>query len=118
MAYLSPEEAADDALLAAAQGRADGRARPLLPRAGATPLAVERTLPNVRVLGARSTPDQLGDNRVPLRSATAANLYFADDARDLPLNSISEMCLATSIEVADAIAAAGSMEHRSAIAVA
>jgi len=38
---------------------------------------------------------------VPLRSA-AANLYFAGDSRDLPLN-LSQIVLASAIEVADAI---------------
>lgn len=103
MAYLSPEEAADDALL-------QGRKHDLV--AGLDrwfagwrdALAVERTLPDARVISARSTPGQFGRNRVPLRPASASNLYFAGDARDLPYN-LTEVCLASAMEVADAIAA-------------
>ncbi len=54
------------------------------------------------MLGARATPDQFVDRRVPLRSSSAANLYFAGDARDFALN-LSEVIFASSMEVADAI---------------
>ena len=55
----------------------------------------------------RRTPEQDGC-RMPLRSSTASNLYFAGDGRDLPYN-LSEVSLASAMEVADAVgvAAAG-----------
>ncbi len=102
MAYLSAEEAADADLL---QRRKDELVAGLdLHFPGwRDAIAVERTLSAVRVVGARQTPE----NRrrlVPLRSAAAANLYFAGDSRDLPLN-LSQIVLASALEVADAIAA-------------
>jgi phytoene dehydrogenase-like protein len=101
MAYLSPEEAADAELL---QRRKDELMAGLdLHFPGwREAIAVERTLSAVRVVGARQTPE----NRrrlVPLRSSSASNLFFAGDARDLPLN-LSQIVLASALEVADAIA--------------
>lgn len=61
---------------------------------------VERVLPNARVTPARRTPDQPG---VPLRAEAAANLYFANDARDLPY-MLSLTSMAAAMEVADVIA--------------
>jgi hypothetical protein len=52
------------------------------------------------VTPARRTPDQPG---VPLRSEAAANLYFANDARDLPY-MLSLTSMAAAMEVADVIA--------------
>ena len=73
----------------------------------------------MRVLGARSTPEQFVEKRVPLRSSSAANLYFAGDARDLPLN-LSEVIFASSMEVADALASpsAPGLEAGATVAVA
>jgi phytoene dehydrogenase-like protein len=116
MAYLSPEEASDEALR-------ESRHQELLAGldqhfAGWREAAVvQRVLPNSRVCTARQTPDQQGPARVPLRSSVAANLYFAGDARDLPYN-LTEICLASAIEVADAIAAAPAVARaREAVAV-
>lgn len=39
---------------------------------------------------------------MPQRALVAANLWYAGDGRDLPLN-LSEICLASAMEVADAI---------------
>ncbi len=64
---------------------------------------MERTLSAVRVVGARQTPANR-KRLVPLRSSAATNLYFAGDARDVPLN-LSQIVLASAMEVADAIAA-------------
>ncbi|TAK60535.1 MAG: hypothetical protein EPO22_09220, partial [Dehalococcoidia bacterium] len=102
MAYLSPEEVANAELL---QRRKDELVAGLdLHFAGwRDAIAVERTLSAVRVVGARQTPANR-KRLVPLRSASAANLYFAGDARDVPLN-LSQIVLASAIEVADAIAA-------------
>ena len=63
---------------------------------------VERRLPNVRVTGARQTPANRA-NRVPLRSATAENLYFANDARDIDRN-LSQISLAAAMEITDILA--------------
>ena len=101
MAYLSPEEAADAALL---QGRRDELLAGLdihFP-GWRDAIAVERTLSAVRVVGARQTPENR-KRLVPLRAAAAANLYFAGDARDIPYN-LSQIVLASAMEVADAIA--------------
>jgi phytoene dehydrogenase-like protein len=103
MAYLSPEEASDEALRE--RRHAELVAGLDTHFAGWRDAAVvQRVLPNARVCTARQTPDQQGSARVPLRSSTAANLYFAGDARDLPYN-LTEICLASAIEVADTIAA-------------
>ncbi|HEY8172031.1 MAG TPA: NAD(P)/FAD-dependent oxidoreductase [Dehalococcoidia bacterium] len=102
MAYLSAEESADDRL-------AEARRQELLGgldrhfSGWRDAVAVERTLPNVRVASARRTPDQFGANAVPLRSSSASNLYFAGDARDLP-HAVGLGSLSSALEVADAIA--------------
>jgi 15-cis-phytoene desaturase len=101
MAYLSPEEASDPALL---QRRKDELVAGLdrhFP-GWREAIAVERTLSAVRVTGARQTPKNR-ERLVPLRTAAASNLYFAGDARDLPYN-LTQTVLASAIEVADAIA--------------
>jgi len=100
MAYLSPEEAADATLL---QRRKDELVAglDLHFRGWREAIAVERTLSAVRVVGARQTPE----NRmrlVPLQTAAASNLYFAGDSRDIPYN-LSQIVLASAMEVADAI---------------
>jgi phytoene dehydrogenase-like protein len=102
MAYLSDEEAASETLL-------EGRKRELLTALDThfpgwrDDVVVERTLPNARVASARRIPAQFGDNAVPLRSRAAANLYYANDARDLPRN-LGECSLAAGKEAADAVA--------------
>lgn len=101
MAYLSPGEAADDTLLAQRKEQLIAGLDRFFP-GWRDAVAVERTLPNARVVVARNTAQQFTRNRVPLRSTTAANLYFAGDGRDLPLN-LSELCLASAMEAADAI---------------
>jgi 15-cis-phytoene desaturase len=101
MAYLSDEEATDEQLLA-------GRKEQLL--AGLNryfpgwrdAVVVERTLPNVRVASRRHTPQQQGSARVPSRSAAASNLYYANDACDLP-NALAGISLAAALEVADTL---------------
>jgi len=103
MAYLSPEEAADDTLAAARKDElVAGLDRWFAGWRDA--VVVERTLPNVRVVCARNTPTQYLRNRVPLRSQAAANLYYAGDARDLPGN-LTEVCFASALEAADAVTA-------------
>jgi phytoene dehydrogenase-like protein len=101
MAYLSPEDASSDAAAARRKTElTDGLDRFF---AGWREAAVvERTLPNVRVVSARRTPEQYGENAMPLRSASASNLYFANDARDLPYH-LTNTCFAAAIEVADTI---------------
>ncbi len=114
MAYLSPDETLDEALLAGRKAALVGG----LDRHFAgwrEALVVERTLPNVRVVCARSTPAQFERNRVPLRSASASNLYFAGDGRDLPLN-LSEICFASAMEIADTLATTSSRTPRVAAA--
>ncbi len=101
MAYLSPEEAADETLL---QRRKDELVAGLdvhFP-GWREAIAVERTLSAVRVTGARQTPENR-KRLVPLRTAAASNLYFAGDARDIPYN-LTQIVLASAMEVADAIA--------------
>lgn len=115
MAYLSSEEAADEALR-------KERERQLV--AGLDRyfsgwhdvVLIQRTVPNVRVASARQTPEQQR-GRVPLRSAVAENLYFAGDARDIPYD-LSEISLASAIEVADAIGAQRPAAHSRAAVVA
>jgi phytoene dehydrogenase-like protein len=104
MAYLSSEEAADPTLL---QRRKDELVAGLdLHFPGwRDAIAVERTLSVVRVVGARQTPENR-KLRVPLRPAAAGNLYFANDARDLP-NALAGISLAAAMEVADALARGG-----------
>lgn len=109
MAYLSPEEAADDALH-------EERHRLLL--AGLDryfpgwreAVVVQRTLPAAPVAPIRRTPAQEGA-RVPARSSVCRNLYFAGDARDFPYQ-LSETCLASALQVADLLLA----EARAAVA--
>jgi len=102
MAYLSGEEAADERLRKEREQQlVEGLDRWFAGWREA--IVVERTLPNVRVASARQTPQQQGAARVPLRSVAAANLYFAGDARDLPFD-LSEISLASAMELADAIA--------------
>jgi len=101
MAYLSAAEAASDAL-------AEARRHELL--AGLDRFfpgwreatVVERTLPSARVSPLRRAPGHAG---VPLRSPSAANLYFAHDGRDLPY-ALAETSLRAAMEVAAAIGAA------------
>jgi len=118
MAYLSPEEAADESL------RAD-RERELIAaldthfRGWREAAVVQRTLPNARISPARWIPGQMEDARLPLRSRGAANLYFAGDGRDLPY-TLGEIVLASALEVTDAILAdraQGGPRLRPAIAV-
>jgi hypothetical protein len=103
MAYLSPEESADDRLL-------EQRKRELTDGLDThfagwrEAIAVERTIPNVRVSPTRWTPDQFRTRAVPQRAASAPNLYFAGDARDLGY-ALAANSLASAIEVADAITA-------------
>ena len=59
-------------------------------------------LPRVQVTAARNTPDQQGSARVPVRSQTARNLFFAGNARDLPYN-LTDISLASALEVAELI---------------
>jgi phytoene dehydrogenase-like protein len=102
MAYLSPEEAADESLRERRQATLTAGLDKYF--AGWRDAAVvQRVLPNAIVSPARQTPDQHGANRVPARSATADNLYFAGDARDLPYN-LTEISLASALEIADLIA--------------
>jgi phytoene dehydrogenase-like protein len=102
MAYLSPEEAADERLLASRrEALVAGLDRFF---AGWRDVAVvERSLPNARVVSARATPEQFPAGRVPLRSSAAPNLYFAGDGRDHEQN-LSEIIFASAMEVADALA--------------
>lgn len=114
MAYLSPEEAADGMLVARRKADlTDGLDR-FFP-GWREALVVERTLPGVHVVSARSTPEQFGRGRVPLRAGCASNLYFAGDGRDLPYN-LTEICLASAMEAADAVFA-GSGAREAAVAI-
>ena len=103
MAYLTPEEAADPALTDRRRDELIAGLDTHFPgwREAAV---VERSLPNVRVVGARQTPENRA-RRMPLRSRSASNLYFANDARDIDLN-LSQISLAAAVEVADAVAGA------------
>ncbi len=102
MAYLAPEEAADEGLLAGRRAALEaGLDRWFSGWRDA--LVVERTLPNVRVATLRQTPEQQA-HRLPLCAASAANLYFAGDARDLEGN-LTEICLKSAVEVADVLSA-------------
>ncbi len=113
MAYLSPEEAADAALLA---GRKEELATGLdLHFPGwRDAIAVERTMPTAKVVGARQTPANR-KNMVPLRAASVGNLYFAGDSRDIPYD-LSLITLAAAMEVADAIVAAAQAMPAAAVA--
>jgi phytoene dehydrogenase-like protein len=102
MAYISPEEEADERLREERQQTLSaGLDRYFAGWREAT--VVQRVLPNALVSPARQTPAQHGAARVPARSTTAANLYFAGDARDLPYN-LTEISLASALEVADLVA--------------
>ena len=108
MAYLSPEEASSDVKAAARKAKLEAA----LDRYFAgwrEAIAVERVLPNVRVVSARRTPEQYGAGAVPLRSTSATNLYFANDGRDLPY-FLSLTSLAAAMEVAEVVG----REHASA----
>jgi phytoene dehydrogenase-like protein len=102
MAYLTPEQARDAVLR-------DRRGDEL--RAGLDThfpgwrdaAAVQRVMPDAKVLSARRTPENV-KNLVPLRASSADNLYFAGDARDVPW-SLTLACLVSAMEVADALAA-------------
>ncbi len=103
MAYLSPEEAKDEA----SRERRGDQLRAGLDRyfpGWRDAVVAERTMPNAKVLGARRTPKNI-ENLVPMQSSTVANLYFAGDARDVPFN-LTLACIVSAMEVADAIAAA------------
>jgi phytoene dehydrogenase-like protein len=114
MAYLSPEEAADERLLAGRRAALEaGLDRWFTGWREA--IVVERTLPNVRVATLRQTPGQQS-MRLPLRSAAAANLYFAGDARDIEGN-LTEICLKSALEVAGALATHATSGVRAALAV-
>ncbi len=113
MAYLSPEEAADETLLA-------GRKAELVTGLDLhfpgwrDAIAVERTMPTAKVVGARQTPANR-KNMVPLRAASVDNLYFAGDSRDIPYD-LSLITLAAAMEVADAIGSASQAKPAAAIA--
>jgi phytoene dehydrogenase-like protein len=113
MAYLSPEEAANDSLL---QRRKDELVAGLdLHFPGwREAIAVERTLSAVRVVGARQTPENR-KQLVPLRTGAASNLYFAGDSRDIPYN-LTQIVLASAVEVADAIVSTPATAVASAVA--
>lgn len=103
MAYLSPEESSDERLLEQRKRELEGGLDTHF--AGwSDAIAVERTIPNVRVSPARWTPDQFRSRALPQRAASARNLYFAGDARDLGY-ALAANSLASAIEVADAIVA-------------
>ena len=105
MAYLSPDEASSDRLLAERRAALEAGLDRWFAGWRAA-VVVERTLPNVRVAALRQTPEQRR-KRLPLRSRSAATLYFAGDARDLEGN-LTEICLLSAVEAADAVAAARS----------
>ena len=103
MAYLSPEEAADETLLAGRKAELVTGLDVQFP-GWRDAIAVERTMPNAKVVGARQTPANR-KNMVPLRAASVGNLYFAGDSRDIPYD-LSLITLAAAMEVADAIVSA------------
>lgn len=118
MAYLSPEEADDEHLRAQREQRlVDGLDRHFPGWREAA--VVQRTLPNAKISSARWIAGQMEDARVPLRSRTAANLYFAGEGRDLPL-SLGEIVLSSAMQVADAVVesrASGRISGRQPLAV-
>ncbi|HYM15236.1 MAG TPA: FAD-dependent oxidoreductase [Dehalococcoidia bacterium] len=114
IAYLSPEDAASERLLDARHAELLGGLDRFFP-GWRDAVAVERTLRNARVSGARQTPAQQGAARVPQRSSSAENLYFAGDARDLPYN-IGELSLASALDVAGAIVTAAKDARAAAVA--
>jgi phytoene dehydrogenase-like protein len=101
MAYLSPEEAVD-AWLNERRHRELEQGLDRHFSGWRDAAVVQRTLPSAQVTVARQTPDQQGPARVPVRSASAENLYFAGDGRDLSYN-LTETSLASALEVADLI---------------
>ena len=98
MAYLSPEEAADAWLNERRHRELESGLDRYFP-GWREATVVQRTLPTALVTSARQTPDQQGEARVPVRATSATNLYFANDARDLPYN-LTETCLASAMQVA------------------
>jgi phytoene dehydrogenase-like protein len=117
MAYLSPEEAASDVKAAARKVELE-KALDKYFEGWREAVAVERVLPNARVVSARRTPAQYGEGAVPLRSSVASNLYFANDGRDLPY-FLSLTSLAAAMEVSEVIGSAASAApvERAAVAV-
>jgi 15-cis-phytoene desaturase len=104
MAYLSPEDAATDAGIAAR--RTDLEAGLDRYFAGWREAAtVRRELPSARVSPARETPEQQGGARVPPRSSVVENLYFAGDGRDTGY-ALAQGALVSALEVADVVPAA------------
>ena len=114
LAYLSPEEAADDALLGERRRQLEEGLDRHFP-GWRRDVVVERAVPNVRVASARPEPSQVGAARVPLRSASVDNLFFAGDGRDRPYN-LTEICLASALEVADALQDVAGPQRPAAIA--
>jgi len=116
LAYLTPEDAASDTAV-------ERRYQELL--AGLDrffpgwrdSVVIERTMKNVRVTGARRTPEQYAPGGVPLRPESAANLYFANDARDVP-HFLSLASLASALEVASVLPGELAARPASAVAVA
>ena len=101
MAYLSPEESTNEWLHnRRRQELEDGLDRHFPGWREA--VIVRRMLPRAQVTSARSTPDQLGSARVPVRSQTVRNLLFAGNARDLPYN-LTDISLASALEVAELV---------------
>ncbi len=99
MAYLSPDEAADDAL----NERRHSELLAGLDRhfpGWQEAAVVQRTLPRAVVTTVRQTVEQQGPARVPARASACGNLFFAGDGRDLTCN-LSEISLASALEVAD-----------------
>ncbi len=101
MAYLSPEESTNEWLHKRRQQELEDGLDRHFPgwREAAV---VRRTLPRAQVTAARSTPDQQGSARVPVRSRTTRNLLFAGNARDLPYN-LTDISLASALEVAELV---------------
>ncbi len=99
MAYLSENDTSSDAALERRKTELMAGLDRFFP-GWREATVVERMLPNARVTPARRTPDQPG---VPMRSEAAPNLYFANDARDLPY-MLSLTSMAAALEVADVIA--------------
>ncbi len=116
MAYLSPEEALDEALNDVRHGELVAGLDRHFPgwREAAV---VRRTLPNAIVTSVRQTVQQQGAARVPARAGACRNLYFAGDGRDLPYN-LSETSLASALEVADLLLPVLSTEAAAAAAIA
>ena len=87
--------------LAAAQGAARRRTRPLLPRL-ADAVAVERTLPNVARARRAQDAGAIAATCVPLRSAVGGQPLLRR-RRARPAVQPQRICLASAMEVADAI---------------